>query len=62
MDREELEFLAELEEEAARALSQCWGYDCIEYDNGTFECDSCPIYIRFRNLQSKANKLINDSR
>jgi len=59
MDRNELELLAELEEEAARALAQCPGYDCVEYDNGTFECDDCPFYQTYCSLQSEADKLIN---
>lgn len=61
MDKEELELLADLEEEAAEALSQCPGYDCIEYDNGTFECDDCPFYMSYCELQLKANKMINSN-
>lgn len=59
MNKDELEAFIELEEEAIEAISNCSGYDCIEYDNGTFECDGCPFYDSYCKLQDKADDMLN---
>lgn len=47
-----------LEQRAIDALSECYGYDCVEYDNGTFECDKCPIYQKALSLCRQSEKLL----
>lgn len=62
MTPEELEMLRDLEEEAIEALSECFGYECVEYDNGTYECDNCPFYRRYCELEKKVDQMLNDKR
>ena len=60
MTKEEFEKLQDLEQQAIDALRDgCWGYDCIEYDNGTFECDDCPCYKMYSELMNKADNMLN---
>ena len=59
MNKEQLELLKDLEQKAVDALNECWGYECIEYDNGTYECDDCPFYEEYCRLTREAEKLLN---
>lgn len=59
MDKKELGLLQEIEEEAIKSIEQCYGYECLEYDNGTFECGECPFYKKMCALQKKADAMIN---
>ena len=55
--------LQNIEQAAMDALRYgCWGYDCIEYDNGTFECDDCPAYQKYSYLTKKAERLIREGK
>jgi hypothetical protein len=58
MNKEEFGLLQDIEEEAILSIEQCSGYECLEYDNGTFECDNCPFYKRMCSLQMKADAMI----
>ena len=58
MTNEELQQMIELEQSAIDALNECTGYDCVEYDNGTFECDDCPFFKKYCELKSKADSIL----
>ena len=60
MTKEECEKFQDLEQEAIDSIEHgCWGYNCIEYDNGTYECEGCPCYDRYCKLQDAAIKILN---
>lgn len=58
MKNNPLWYLQTLEQKAIDAIAQCSGYECVEYDNGTFECDKCPIYRKYIGLSKKAERAI----
>lgn len=58
MKNNPLWYLQTLEQRAIDTIAQCSGYECVEYDNGTFECDKCPIYRKYIGLSKKAERTL----
>ena len=55
---EEFEYLQELEDKLQALEDYNCTYDCIECDNGTFNCNNCPVYQKMCLIQSEINNLL----
>lgn len=53
-----LRYLQAIEEKAHQLMLIHCTYDCEEFDNGTFNCDECPIFKEVVRLHRKAESLI----
>ena len=58
MKLEEYQQLVEIESKIQDITSTYCTYDCVEYDNGTFACDECPIWDMVCCLSAKSSVLL----